>query len=65
MVNNASIYRRTYLPFKYAFDDNFIDVLISRVEQNSEIVDKILTNKAFGDWVKDFYMKRTYSRLNQ
>ena len=50
--------------FKFAFDDNFIDVLISRVEQNSEIVDKILTNKAFGDWVKDFYMKRTYARLN-
>ncbi|MDD3901967.1 MAG: hypothetical protein PHX22_12160 [Dysgonamonadaceae bacterium] len=32
---------------------------------DGETVNKILTNKAFGDWLKDFYMKRIYSRLNQ
>ena len=51
--------------FKFAFEDNFIDIIIERMEQNREIVEKILENKSFGDWVKDFYMRRTYSRLNQ
>jgi type I restriction enzyme R subunit len=51
--------------FKYAFNDKFIDKLIERMDQNQDIFERILENKAFGDLVKDFVMKRVYKRFNE
>jgi len=51
--------------FKFAFDDKFIDKLISRMDQNQEIFEKILEDKAFGDLVKEVMMKRIFRRLNE
>ncbi|MDX1943195.1 MAG: type I restriction endonuclease [Saprospiraceae bacterium] len=50
--------------FKYAFEDRFIDKLIGRMDQNQEIFEKILEDKAFGDYVKEFLMKKIYKKLN-
>ncbi|ANI89793.1 restriction endonuclease subunit R [Arachidicoccus ginsenosidimutans] len=51
--------------FKYAFDDKFIEKLIGRMDQNQEIFEKILEDKAFGGLVKEFIMKRIYNQLNK
>lgn len=50
--------------FKFAFNDKFIDILISRIDQNQEIFEKILEDKAFGDLVKQIMMKRIFRRMN-
>ncbi len=51
--------------FKFAFEDKFIDILIGRIDQNQEIFEKILEDKAFGDLVKQLMMKRIYRRMNE
>ncbi|MBN2743970.1 MAG: type I restriction endonuclease subunit R [Marinilabiliaceae bacterium] len=50
--------------FKYAFDDLFLSKLIERMDQNQEIFEKILENKAFGGIVKDMLMQSVYTKLN-
>lgn len=50
--------------FKFAFYDKFIDKLLSRMEQNQEISERILEDQFFGDLVKELMMKRVYGRLN-
>ncbi len=51
--------------FKYAFEDLFIEKLIDRMDQNQEIFEKILEDKAFGDLVKELIMKKVYKRMNE
>ncbi len=51
--------------FKFAFHDKFIDKLVGRVEQNQEIYEKIMEDKAFGDLVKELMMKKIYKALNE
>lgn len=50
--------------FKYAFEDLFITKLIERMDQNQEIFEKILEDKAFGDLVKELMMKKIYRQMN-
>jgi len=51
--------------FKFAFDDKFVDKLIGRMDQNQEIFEKILEDKAFGDLVKHLMMQKIYRRMNE
>ena len=51
--------------FKYAFDDLFLTKLIDRMDQNQDIFEKILENKAFGGVVKELLMKSVYLKLNE
>ncbi len=51
--------------FKYAFDDVFIEKLIGRMDQNKDIFEKILEDKAFGDLVKSLMMKKIYKKMNE
>jgi len=51
--------------FKYAFDDLFLTKLIERMDQNQDIFEKILENKAFGGVVKELLMKSVYLKLNE
>lgn len=51
--------------FKYAFEDLFLSKLIDRMDQNQDIFEKILEDKAFGDIVKELMMKKIYKRLNE
>lgn len=51
--------------FKYVFSDLFMDKLISRMDQNKDIFEKILSDQSFGDLVMELMMKRIYRQLNQ
>ncbi|WP_291104653.1 MULTISPECIES: type I restriction endonuclease subunit R [unclassified Dysgonomonas] len=51
--------------FKFAFNDKFIDTLISRMDQNQEIFEKILEDKMFGDLVKELMMKKIFKKMNE
>lgn len=50
--------------FKYAFDDKFMDKLISRMDQNKDVFEKIVGDELFGSMVSEFIMKRLYKRFN-
>jgi type I restriction enzyme R subunit len=50
--------------FKYGFEDIFITKLVDRMDQNQDIFNKIMDDKAFAEVVKDYMMKRVYNRLN-
>ena len=51
--------------FKYGFDDVFIDKLVDRMDQNQDIFNKIMDDKAFATVVKDYLLKRVYKRLSE
>lgn len=51
--------------FKYAFEDQFLNKLIDRMDQNQEIFERIIEDKIFGELVKDLMMKKIYKRLNE
>ncbi|MDJ0902077.1 MAG: DEAD/DEAH box helicase family protein [Xenococcus sp. MO_188.B8] len=51
--------------FKFAFEETFLDKLIERMEQNQEIFERILEDRAFGGLVKELMMIDVYQRLNQ
>ncbi len=51
--------------FKFAFEDLFLTKLIERMDQNQDIFEKILENKAFGGVVKELLMKSVYMKLNE
>jgi type I restriction enzyme R subunit len=51
--------------FKFGFEDLFFDKLIGRMEQNQDIFAKMMDDKEFGGIVKNYMLKKVYSRLNQ
>lgn len=51
--------------FKYAFDDKFMDKLISRMDQNQEMFERIVSDDLFGAVVREYLMKRLYQRFNK
>lgn len=51
--------------FKYAFDDKFMDKLISRMDQNQEMFERIVGDDLFGAVVREYLMKRLYQRFNK
>lgn len=51
--------------FKFAFEELFLSKLIDRMDQNQDIFEKILENKAFGSVVKELLMKSVYMKLNE
>jgi len=51
--------------FKYAFEDIFLNILIERMEQNQEIFERILEDEAFGKAVKEWMLKKVYTKLNE
>ena len=50
--------------FKFGFNDVFITKLIDRMDQNQDIFNKIMEDKAFSSVVKDYLIKKVYKRLN-
>ena len=51
--------------FKFGFEELFLDKLIARMEQNQDIFTKMMDDKDFGDVVKEYMLKKVYSRLNK
>jgi len=50
--------------FKYGFEDVFIAKLVDRMDQNQDIFNKIMDDKAFAAVVKDYLLNKVYKRLN-
>lgn len=53
----------TIANFKFGFDDIFMDKLIGRMEQNQDIFTKMMDDKEFGGLVRDYMLKKVYTRL--
>jgi type I restriction enzyme R subunit len=51
--------------FKFGFEDIFMDKLIGRMEQNQDIFTKMMDDKEFGGLVRDYMLKKVYSRLSK
>lgn len=51
--------------FKYGFEDVFINKLIDRMDQNQDIFNKIMDDKAFAAVVKEYLLRKVYKRLNK
>jgi type I restriction enzyme R subunit len=51
--------------FKYVFEDQLLSKLIERMDQNQEIFEKIVEDKAFGGLVREWMMKKVYARLQE
>lgn len=49
--------------FKFGFDDVFFDKVIGRMEQNQDIFTKLMDDKEFGGLVRDYMLKKVYTRL--
>ena len=49
--------------FKYAFEDQFLNKLVERMDQNQDIFEKIVEDKAFGGLVREWMLKKVYARL--
>jgi len=51
--------------FKFPFEELFTNKLIERMEQNQDIFERIMEDKAFGSLVSGWMMKKIYEQLNQ
>ncbi|MBN1536523.1 MAG: type I restriction endonuclease subunit R [Anaerolineales bacterium] len=51
--------------FKYGFDDAFLTKLIDRMDANQEIFGRIMDDEEFGTLVRDWMLKKVYSRINE
>jgi type I restriction enzyme R subunit len=51
--------------FKFGFEDMFMDKLIGRMEQNQDIFTKMMDDKEFGNIVRNYMLKKVYSRLTK
>lgn len=49
--------------FKYVFNDKFVESMISRMDQNQDIFEKILEDENFGNLVKELMMNRIYKQF--
>ncbi|MHC5596660.1 MAG: type I restriction endonuclease subunit R [Nostoc sp.] len=51
--------------FKYGFEDVFLTKLIERMDLNQDIFTKIIDFKDFGEVVKEWMLRKVYTRLTQ
>ena len=51
--------------FKYGFEEVFVDKMVERMDQNQDIFNKIMDDKAFAAVVKDYLLKKVYGRLTK
>ncbi len=51
--------------FKYPFNDVFDNKVIDRRDQNEEIFRRILDDEKFAKTVREFMLKKVYTRINK
>ncbi len=51
--------------FKYGFEEAFMTKLIDRMDANQEIFGRIMDDEEFGTLVRDWMLKKVYSRINE
>ena len=49
--------------FKFKFNEQFMDKVIDRMDQNEDIFKKINDNQEFKKTVQEYMLKKTYHRL--
>jgi len=49
--------------FKLVFDPKFINTIVTRMDANQSIFKQVLDDQEFQDILKDFYVRKMYSRL--
>lgn len=49
--------------FRLAFDRKFMQTIVTRMDDNSEIFKKILDDDEFSDFLRDHYLKKVYAQL--
>jgi type I restriction enzyme, R subunit len=50
--------------FELAFNELFLDLMVTRMDQNQDIFDRIMNEKEFGDVVKKWILRQVYDRIN-
>jgi len=51
--------------FKYGFEEVFLTKLIEHMDANHEIFGRIMDDEEFGTLVRDWMLKKVYSRLTK
>lgn len=51
--------------FRYGFHDRIKELMVDRMEQNSEIVSRVLSNKAFSRLVLEWALKEVWGRIKR
>lgn len=51
--------------FKLVFDPKFINTIVTRMDANQSIFKQVLDDQEFQDILKDFYLRKMYSRLRR
>jgi type I restriction enzyme, R subunit len=51
--------------FKLVFDPKFINTIVTRMDANQSIFKQVLDDQEFQDILKDFYVRKMYSRLRR
>jgi type I restriction enzyme, R subunit len=51
--------------FKLVFDPKFINTIVTRMDTNQSIFKQVLDDQEFQDILKDFYVRKVYSRLRR
>ncbi len=49
--------------FKLVFDPKFINTIVTRMDANQSIFKQVLDDQEFQDILKDFYVRKMYTRL--
>jgi len=49
--------------FRLAFDRKFMQTIVTRMDDNSEIFQKILDDDEFSDFLREHYLKKVYAQL--
>jgi hypothetical protein len=49
--------------FRLVFDPKFINTIVTRMDANQSIFKQVLDDQEFQDILKDFYVRKMYSRL--
>ena len=52
-------------PFRFPFNDAFMDVVIGRMAQNQQFCERVLDDAKFGDTVRELLVGVVYNRLRQ
>lgn len=69
MVNNEDLkvkaQNNTVENFKFAYDDKFMDIVISRISQNEKFFTKLLEDEEFRDDIKDYLIMGVYKELKR
>jgi len=51
--------------FQFAFDQKFMNTIITRMDSNNEIFKRVLDDQDFRTLLADYYVKKVYDQLRE